>query len=75
MRGGFGEFGRELIRARTSEGREGAKARGVKMGRPSKLTEHQKREVVRRRDHDDEMLAEIGRSYNVSGWTISRLAL
>jgi hypothetical protein len=26
-----------------------------------------------RRDHGDETLAEIGRSYNVSGWTISRL--
>ena len=31
-------------------------------------------EAVKRRDHDDETLAEIGRSYNVSGWTIARLA-
>jgi hypothetical protein len=29
--------------------------------------------VVKRRDRDGETLAEIGRSYNVSGWTISRL--
>jgi hypothetical protein len=36
------------------------------MGRPSKLTEHQKREVVRRRDHDDEMLAEHFRFLNSS---------
>jgi hypothetical protein len=36
--------------------------------------DHQKREAIRRRDHGDETLAEIGRSYNVSGWTISRLA-
>jgi D-isomer specific 2-hydroxyacid dehydrogenase, catalytic domain len=28
----------------------------------------------KRRDHGDETLAEIGRSYNVSGWTIGRLA-
>jgi hypothetical protein len=27
----------------------------------------------RRRDHGEETLAEIGRSYNVSGWTIARL--
>lgn len=27
----------------------------------------------KRRDHGEETLAEIGRSYNVSGWTISRL--
>jgi hypothetical protein len=34
---------------------------------------HQKREAIRRRDHGEETLAEIGRSYNVSGWTIARL--
>ena len=71
--GGLAEFERELIRARTGEGRERAKANGVKMGRKPKLTDHQKREAIRRRDHGDETLAEIGRSYNVSGWTISRL--
>jgi hypothetical protein len=36
------------------------------------LTEHQKREAIRR-DAGDETLAEIGGSYNVNGWTISRL--
>ena len=71
--GGLAEFERELIRARTGEGRERAKATGVKMGRKPKLTDHQKREAIRRRDYGDETLAEIGRSYNVSGWTISRL--
>lgn len=65
---------RELIRARTSEGRERAKARGVKLGRKPKLTEHQKREAIRRRDHDGEPVREIARSYNVSHSTISRLA-
>jgi len=35
------ENGGELIRARTSEGRERAKARGVKLGRKPKLTERQ----------------------------------
>ena len=72
--GGLAEFERELIRARTGEGRERAKADGVKMGRKPKLTDHQKREAIKRRDHGKETLAEIGRSYNVSGWTISRLA-
>lgn len=72
--GGLAEFERELIHARTSEGRERAKAQGVKMGRPPKLTSHQIKEAVRRRGKGDETLAEIGRSYNVSGWTISRLA-
>jgi len=50
-----------------------AVANGVKMGRKPKLTAHQKREAIRRRDRGEESLAEIGRSYNVSGWTISRL--
>jgi DNA invertase Pin-like site-specific DNA recombinase len=71
--GGLAEFERELIRARTSEGRERAKARGVKMGRKLKLTTHQIREAIKRRDQGDETLVDIGRSYNVSGWTIGRL--
>jgi len=72
--GGLAEFERELIRARTSEGRERAKARGVKMGRPCKLTSHQQREAIKRRDRDGETLADIARRYNVSAATISRLA-
>ena len=70
--GGLAEFERDLIRARTGEGRERAKARGVKMGRPPKLTPHQRREALKRRDRGEESLADIGRSYNVSGATISR---
>jgi DNA invertase Pin-like site-specific DNA recombinase len=71
--GGLAEFERDLIRARTSEGRERAKARGVKLGRKPKLTEHQKLEAIRRRDVDGETVREIARSYNVSHSTISRL--
>jgi DNA invertase Pin-like site-specific DNA recombinase len=71
--GGLAEFERDLLRACTSEERERAKARGVKLGRKEKLTEHQKREAIRRRDIDGEPLREIARSYNVSHSTISRL--
>ena len=71
--GGLAEFERDLIRARTGEGRARAVARGVRMGRPPKLTPHQRREAIKRRDRGEELLAEIGRSYNVSGATISRL--
>jgi DNA invertase Pin-like site-specific DNA recombinase len=71
--GGLAEFERELIRARTSEGRARAKGRGVRMGRKPKLTDHQRVEAIRRRDEGSETLADIGRSYNVIGWTIARL--
>jgi DNA invertase Pin-like site-specific DNA recombinase len=71
--GGLAEFERELIRTRTGEGRARAKARGQSLGRPFKLTPHQQREAIERRDCGEESLTEIGRSYNVSAATISRL--
>jgi DNA invertase Pin-like site-specific DNA recombinase len=70
--GGLAEFERELIRSRTTEGRERAKARGVVMGRKPKLTNHQRQEALARRDAG-EALVDIARSYNVSHSTISRL--
>lgn len=71
--GGLAEFERELIRARTGEGRERAKARGVKMGPKYKLTEHQRREALERRDKGEESMTDIAKSYNVSHSMISRL--
>ena len=70
--GGLAEFERELIKARTAEGRERAKGRGVRMGRKHKLTPHQQDEV-RKRKADGVSVRELGRSYNVSPNTISRI--
>src|SRR6201987_1302213 len=53
--GGLPEFERDLIRARTGEGRERAKARGVKMGRKPRLTPHQRAEAIKRRDAGEPM--------------------
>jgi DNA invertase Pin-like site-specific DNA recombinase len=70
--GGLAEFERGLIRKRTSEGRERAKARGVRLGRKPKLTAHQQQEARRRRE-DGEPIRDIARIFNVSHSTISRL--
>jgi DNA invertase Pin-like site-specific DNA recombinase len=70
--GDLAEFERELIRSRTGEGPERAKARGQSLGRPFKLTPHQRSEAIRRRDRG-EPLSDIARSYNVHPSTISRL--
>jgi DNA invertase Pin-like site-specific DNA recombinase len=71
--GGLAEFERALILARTSDGRARAKAKGVKFGRPVKLTAHQRREAMERLA-DGAVQAELARSYGVSQSTISRLA-
>jgi hypothetical protein len=42
------------------------------MGRKRKVTDHRCGEAIRRRDEGNETLADIGRSHNVSGATISR---
>lgn len=70
--GGLAEFERELIKARTGEGRERAKARGVAMGRKPKLNAHQRREAMARREAG-EPVVEIARSYAVAHSTIVRL--
>jgi DNA invertase Pin-like site-specific DNA recombinase len=66
------EFERELIREPTGEGRKRAKARGVRFGRPSVLTPHQRTEVLARLAEGDSC-ADIARSYNVDRSTISRI--
>jgi DNA invertase Pin-like site-specific DNA recombinase len=70
--GGLAEFERELIRARTGEGRSRAKARGVRFGRPPKLTPHQQREAFQRLANG-ETQADIARTFAVHPATIGRM--
>jgi DNA invertase Pin-like site-specific DNA recombinase len=72
--GGLAEFERELVRARTGEGRRRAKARGVHLGRPPALNAYQRQEAIARREAG-ETLTDIARTYGVSHTTISRLPL
>jgi DNA invertase Pin-like site-specific DNA recombinase len=70
--GGLAEFERELIRARTGEGRKRAQARGVRFGRPPKLTPHQRQEAIQRL-RQGETQADVARTYAVDPTTIGRL--
>jgi DNA invertase Pin-like site-specific DNA recombinase len=72
--GGLAEFERERIRARTGEGRIRAKARGVHMGRPPKLTPRQKREALKALADGAATQADLARRFHLSQSTISRLA-
>ena len=64
---------RELIRARTGEGRKRAKERGVRFGRPRKMTPHQRQEALQRLIAG-ETQADVARTYAVDAATISLLA-
>ena len=70
--GGLAEFERHLILTRTDEGRQRAKAKGIKFGRKPKLTKHQREEALTRK-RNEETLTAIAKSYNVSHMTICRL--
>jgi hypothetical protein len=70
--GGFAEFERELICARTSEGRSRAKARGVHMGRPPPVPAVGE-EVLAALAEGSATQADLARRFNVSwsrfrGW-------
>ena len=70
--GGMAEFERDLIRARTGDGRKRAKERGVRFGRPRKLTTHQRQEALQRLA-GGETQADVARTYAVDATTIGRL--
>lgn len=68
---GMAEFERDLIRERTKTGRLAAIERGVKFGRPKKLTPAEKKQVKRRRENG-ESIRDIADYFNVHFTTIYR---
>jgi DNA invertase Pin-like site-specific DNA recombinase len=70
--GGLTEFERELIRARTAEGRSRAKAQGRQMGRPPALSHTAQQKEATRRRAQGATLDELARSYNVGISTTRR---
>jgi len=70
---GIAEFERDLIRERTSAGREAARKRGVRFGRPRKLSVDQE-QLARRLVLEGRSVSDIARTFNVHVATIYRLA-
>jgi len=70
---GIAEFERDLIRERTSAGREAAQNRGVRFGCPRKLSIDQE-QLARRLVLEGKSVSDIARTFNVYAATIYRLA-
>ena len=68
----FAEFNRDLIHENTMAGLEAAKARGVKLGRPPKLTKKEILSAYDRMIKSDEDIEHIARRLNVSSITLRR---
>jgi DNA invertase Pin-like site-specific DNA recombinase len=69
--GGLADVERDLIRARTAEGRNRAKLKGKHMGRPPSLTPEQRKEAIQRRSKGA-TLQELADSYDRSISTMRR---
>jgi len=69
---GIAEFEREIIRERTAAGREAARCRGVRFGRPRKLNSEQE-QLARRLIGEGKPVSEVAKTFNVHAATIYRL--
>ncbi|MBF9036827.1 recombinase family protein [Rhodobacterales bacterium HKCCE2091] len=70
--GGLAEFERSLIAERTGEGRDRARREGRRLGRPPKLSAHQ-RDLVAQWRAEGQDNAQIARALGVSRSTVSRI--
>lgn len=71
---GIAEFERDLIRERTGIGRKEAMERGIKFGRPAKLSKEQK-ELVLKLINEGKSVSEVARTFKVNRSTIYRLGM
>ena len=72
MTGVFAQLERDLIRVRTNEGLEAARARGRVGGRKAKLTDAQATEVRRLYAAKDKTVAEIGELFGITRESVYR---
>lgn len=71
--GSFAEFERSMIRERTKSGLEAARRQGRVGGRPPKLEQEQKKEIIEIIKSGKKSQADIARIFKVHRGTISRL--
>jgi len=72
MLGAFAEFERTLIKERQREGIEAAKARGQKLGAPSKLTSEQTAQIKARIDQGEDK-SKVAKEFGISRPTLYKL--
>lgn len=72
MTGVFAQLERDLIRQRTNEGLEAARARGRTGGRKAKLTDAQAKEVRRMYEAKEKTVAEIGALFGITRESVYR---
>lgn len=72
MLGTFAEFERAVLVERSRAGQQAARARGIHVGRPSKLTEFQRQEAIAM-VRAGRSAADVARIFKVHRSTISRL--
>ena len=73
MIGAFAEFERDLIRERCQEGIEKAKAKGVRFGRPRKLSDRQLNDLRVEFSEGKVGKAELAAKYGISRASLYRL--
>src|SRR6516162_3669128 len=73
MLGSFAEFERSMVRERTRAGLVAARDRGVKLGRPGKLTPQQQQEVIRTVRDGSRTAADAARLFGMHRSNITRL--
>ena len=75
MLGSFAEFEREMIRERTVAGLIAARMRGKVLGRPRKISDEQKAEIIEMVTTGKKTNAEVAGLFSVSNSTIGRIVL
>jgi len=69
---GIAEFERDLIRERTGAGRDDAKKRGVRFGRPQKMNQEQNK-LAQRLIAEGKSVSEVARTFSVHPATVYRV--